>query len=212
MIGEIREGTFLSEKDLMRRYGVGRTPFREACNRLHHEQLLEVVPRRGYLVSEVSFRSVRELFETRILLEGLIAELAAARATPEEIDNLEQIAFGNSAEKVEVDDEELVTGNTRFHLCIAHMTRNRELVRLVTGLLERTERLSYLELRILNRTKSTVRSLHNPIIEALRKKDSLAAREAMINDIGQAQSDVLGAKDRIPELTGVAILPAATRV
>jgi len=43
--GEIGEGAFLSEGEVRRKYGIGRTPFREACNRLHHEQLLEVVPR-----------------------------------------------------------------------------------------------------------------------------------------------------------------------
>ena len=45
--GELSEGTFLSESDVIQKYGVGRTPFREACNRLIHEGLLEVVPRRG---------------------------------------------------------------------------------------------------------------------------------------------------------------------
>src|SRR5207248_9046269 len=70
--GEIEERGFLSEKEIMRRYRIGRTPFREACNRLHHEHLLEVVPRRGYLVPEMSLQEVRDLFELRVLVEGAI--------------------------------------------------------------------------------------------------------------------------------------------
>src|SRR6266566_6798413 len=63
---EIEEGVFLSEKEIMKRYQIGRTPFREACNRLHHEHLLEVVPRRGYLVPQMSLQEVRDLFEVRV--------------------------------------------------------------------------------------------------------------------------------------------------
>src|SRR5262249_22050266 len=75
--GEFEEGTFLSAPEVMERYGIGRTPFREACNRLHHERILEVVPRRGYLIPEISFRAVRDLFEVRFVLEVIVAELAA---------------------------------------------------------------------------------------------------------------------------------------
>ncbi len=74
----------------MQRYSIGRTPFREACNRLHNEQLLAVIPRRGYYVPELSFRGVRDLLETRIMLEGIAAELAAVRAEPDEMDKLEE--------------------------------------------------------------------------------------------------------------------------
>src|SRR5260370_13346461 len=82
---EIEEGVFLSEKEIMKRYQIGRTPFREACNRLHHEHLLEVVPRRGYLVPQMSLQEVRDLFEVRVLVEGAMAELAAVRATGPDI-------------------------------------------------------------------------------------------------------------------------------
>ncbi|HUQ94771.1 MAG TPA: GntR family transcriptional regulator [Bryobacteraceae bacterium] len=43
--GDIAEGLFLDQAEMMRRYQIGRTPYREACNRLLHEETLEVVPR-----------------------------------------------------------------------------------------------------------------------------------------------------------------------
>ena len=52
--GDFEEGSFLSVPDVMKKYGIGRTPFREACNRLHHEKILEVVSRRGYLVQTIA--------------------------------------------------------------------------------------------------------------------------------------------------------------
>jgi DNA-binding GntR family transcriptional regulator len=53
---------------LMSRNGVDRTPYREACRRLRHEGLLEIVPRRGYLVPEVSYQSAHNLFEMRLIM------------------------------------------------------------------------------------------------------------------------------------------------
>src|SRR3954469_6776829 len=89
--GEFPEGSFLNEAEILADCGIGRTPFREACNRLHNEQLLEVVPRRGYFVPEPSYRAVRDLLETRIAVEGIAAALAAFRAEPAEIDQLESL-------------------------------------------------------------------------------------------------------------------------
>lgn len=91
--------------------------------------------------------------------------------------------------------EEMVRANTQFHLCIARMAHNRELLRLVTGILERTERLSYLELRSARVQETDIRSLHKPILEAIQRKDAAAAREAMVSDIAQGQLDILGARD-----------------
>jgi DNA-binding GntR family transcriptional regulator len=199
LCNELEEGSFLSQADVMRRYGIGRTPFREACNRLHHEQLLEVVPRRGYLVSEISFRSVREIFEVRVILEGVSAELAALRASQENIHELEEIArrswsFADSDSR----HRELVRTNTEFHHCIARMGHNRELLRLITGLLERMERLSYLELRSRTVTRTDTRSLHKPILDAIKQRRPVAAREAMLQDIMQGQIDILGTRDQKP--------------
>src|SRR5437899_11598484 len=86
--GEIEEGVFLTEKEIMKRYRIGRTPFREACNRLHYEHLLEVVPRRGYLVPQMCLQEVRDLFALRVRVEGGVAELAPIRAKPRDIDSL----------------------------------------------------------------------------------------------------------------------------
>ena len=107
----------------MKRYGIGRTPFREACNRLLHQQLLEVVPRRGFLVAPMSFLQVRDLFEARLLLEGMIAELAVKRAQEGQILELVQLAERISVVEDSSDGyERLIQANSAFHLCLARVT------------------------------------------------------------------------------------------
>lgn len=192
--GDLEEGMFLSEPDILRQFDIGRTPFREACSRLQNEQLLDVVPHRGFRVSEITFRSVREMFEARLMLETAIAGLAAERATPEQIEELEEKAERTwSHNGCNGAYQEMVKSNTEFHLCLARMTSNRELVRLITGILERTERLSYLELRSAHVRQREIQSLHRPIVEAIKRKDARGTRQAVIADISQGELDVFGA-------------------
>ena len=188
--GEIPQGAFLSEADILGRYGIGRTPFREACNRLHHEQLLEVVPRRGYLVPEMSFLTVRDLFETRLLLEETVAELAAMRAQPSQIEEMAEV-MGDSEAASSNGRVELIEANTQFHLQVARMTQNRELVKLMITVLERNERVCYIEFQRSQFRWKEFEMMHRPILDAVRRRDPSAARKAIRNDITAAQLNTL---------------------
>ncbi|MFN7922489.1 MAG: GntR family transcriptional regulator [Bryobacteraceae bacterium] len=191
--GEFAEGAFLSEADITSRFQIGRTPFREACNRLHNEQLLEVVPRRGYYVPEMSFRTVRDLLETRLILEGVAAELAAKRGEPAEVTEIDRLYKQTLALARNRDDvEPFIESNTAFHLQIARMARNRELESLLRGVLERSTRLFHLVVRSSSAPEKDAEDHLRPIVAALRKGDAKAAHDAVVNDITQGQLNVLG--------------------
>jgi DNA-binding GntR family transcriptional regulator len=185
--GDIAEGGFLSEPEMMKRYGIGRTPYREACNRLHHEGLLEVVPRRGFFVPKSSFQAVRDLFEARLITEGVIAALAARRASDAEIDELEKIVHRRPGSR----PEQVIKANIEFHRLLAKMARNGELERILVQLLDRTQRLMFMELGYGN-AGSSFKADHLPICAALRKRDAAAARRAVQRDIGLGQSVLVG--------------------
>lgn len=190
--GEIPEGIFLSEREMMSRYEVGRTPYREACNRLIHEGLLQSVPHRGYLVPEIRFYAVRDLFEVRLILEGAIAELAALRARDSEIEDLASLVDtplwdGAGDNRFPA----FINANTCFHVRLAQMSRNQELTDLLRQNLERNERLMYIELRSSRFGESDMRTLHGSIVAALRKRDPRAVRQAVLRDIIDAQNAAL---------------------
>lgn len=192
--GEFPEGSFLHESQILDQLKIGRTPFREACNRLHNEQLLEVVPRRGYFVPEPSFRAVRDLLETRIALEGIAAELAAMRAEPSELNQLETLYKEVLLACRQSDPiEQLIEANGQFHLQIARMTHNRELETILRGLLERSGRLVYLAARGSHEITKQVDRLLKPIVLAIRAKDPAAAHRAVVEDIRQGQLNALAA-------------------
>ncbi len=89
---QLPPGAFLSEMALAQRLGLGRTPIREALQRLARDGLVTVAPRRGILVSEINLKAQLRLIETRRVLEALIARLAAERADPAERERFAEIA------------------------------------------------------------------------------------------------------------------------
>ena len=190
---EFPEGSFLQEASILKRYSIGRTPFREACNRLHNEQLLAVIPRRGYYVPELSFRGVRDLLETRILLEGMAAELAAVRAEPEEVDKLERYyEEALEAARTARSLDWLIESNQKFHQQVASMSHNREFESVLRGILDRSVRLVYLAASGSKQLPRDIETLLKPIVEAMRKKDAVAAHNAVTADIAHGQLNALG--------------------
>jgi DNA-binding GntR family transcriptional regulator len=77
-------GEVLSEAELAKKMKIGRTPIREALQRLSREGLVSILPWRGVLVSEINIKTQMQLLEVRREVEGLMARLAAVRATDEE--------------------------------------------------------------------------------------------------------------------------------
>src|SRR3954454_13994033 len=89
---ELRPGAFVSEADLCERLGIGRTPVREAMQRLAREHLLQIMPRRGCIVSDCRFADELNVIEVRRPLELVVARGAATRATPEQRRRFAEIA------------------------------------------------------------------------------------------------------------------------
>ena len=89
---KIAPGASVSEQALAEDLGIGRTPIREALQRLAREGLVSVLPRRGILVSAIDVKRQLRLLEVRRELERLIARSAARRATDEERLQFEEIA------------------------------------------------------------------------------------------------------------------------
>lgn len=77
-------GTLLSEADVSERVGIGRTPVREALQRLASDRLVRALPRKGIYVTEINITDHLALLETRRVLDRLVASRAARRATPDQ--------------------------------------------------------------------------------------------------------------------------------
>src|SRR5688572_33075735 len=81
---QLAPGSTVSEAMLSERLGIGRTPIREALQRLARERLVQILPRRGVIVSDINVKAQLRLLEVRREVERLVARSAARRASPEE--------------------------------------------------------------------------------------------------------------------------------
>jgi DNA-binding GntR family transcriptional regulator len=88
---ELPPGAVIREDELQRELGIGRTPIREAIQRLEREQLVVVLPRRGVFVASVDVADLPLLCESRSMLEAYVARLAAVRGTTEDWDRLDAV-------------------------------------------------------------------------------------------------------------------------
>jgi DNA-binding GntR family transcriptional regulator len=89
---QLPPGSDVTEAKLVERLGIGRTPVREALQRLARENLVVALPQRGYLVSHIDVRTQLRLLETRREVERLIARCAARRASPAERERFDALA------------------------------------------------------------------------------------------------------------------------
>jgi len=120
----IAPGAVVSEQELAERLGVGRTPVREALQRLARERLVNILPRRGVMVSEINVKSQLRLLEVRRELERLISRSAARRATAEEREQFGRLAIAFEKSAKANDDVTFMRTDRAFNTLQAAATHN----------------------------------------------------------------------------------------
>jgi DNA-binding GntR family transcriptional regulator len=120
---ELPPGTLLREDELTQRLGAGRTPVREALQRLQRDGFVTVLPRRGTLVSEINITDLAAIYEVRMRLESWASRLAAERVTEE--DRGEARSLSDELAAVAGDDyEALLTLDRRVHRFVYRCAKN----------------------------------------------------------------------------------------
>jgi DNA-binding GntR family transcriptional regulator len=117
-------GSVVSEASLSKRLGIGRTPVREALQRLARERLVVIMPRRGIVVSEIDVASQLRLLEVRRELERLLARAAAKRATKKQRYEFAAIASGMERVARKNDDVTFMRLDRAFNELLLAAARN----------------------------------------------------------------------------------------
>ena len=125
---EMKPGDPIIEKDLIAEFGVSRTPIREALIKLTQIDLVEFRPRVGTFVSQIDIATVKNAYEVKKNLEAFAAELAAKRASAEEIEILFQIIERFSTYDLVVDYKRCIQDDQLFHEVIRKASRNEILI------------------------------------------------------------------------------------
>jgi DNA-binding GntR family transcriptional regulator len=172
--GELAPQSRLVELQLAARFGVSRTPVREALKRLTADNLVHGDPIRGLVVHQPEPDEVHEVYLVREALDGLAARLAAARITYEQIERLRTI-LDSMREGVDSGRTELiVNANMAFHDVIYRAAGNFTLTRLAKDLNDYVRRFSAEAFSSPERVDAVFRE-HEAILAALTRHDPDAA-------------------------------------
>jgi DNA-binding GntR family transcriptional regulator len=175
---DLRPGDRIDEQEICRRFGVSRTPVREALLQLEALDLIEFRPRHGAVVKLLTIKQIAAIWEVRIVVEGLAAELATRRMNTAERMQLVAIHEASTAfvEAGQVRDYDIA--NQRFHEAIHSGCRNDYLAREAQAI---QQRLRPYRRDALDRAGELRRSYegHRAIIAAITVGDEKAAGAAM---------------------------------
>ena len=181
-VGVFRPGDRLVESELAERFGVSRTPIREALQRLETQSLL-ARDGRSLIVASLDHNQMAELYVVRRELEGLAAALAARHATEEEVRILREMV---EADNGLVDNPAaLARANRRFHKQIHLASHNRYLVQQL-DLVYRTMALMATTSLAAEGRPHVAQNEHDAIVRAIEEKNEEGANLALREHISVA--------------------------
>ena len=180
----------LTEAELCQKFGVSRSPVREALRTLATDGFVKKMSNRGYAVKQHNLREIEEIYEVRLALELFVVECLAKRGTPknDEIDALKRTWTGllNGSSKK---DEELARLDTLFHETLAHAAGNKSLLRQLRAINERLLLFRMIDFGKAHRAESTCHQ-HLEILKRIAAKDISGARKAMQRNVDEGRNNV----------------------
>ena len=170
-------GTPLDETQLARRFGLSRSPIREALNRLAAQNLVVMLPNRSTLVAPIDLTNFPRYVEALDLLQRINTRLAAEHRDEADIAEMKRLAVVFDGTLKRRDHLEMSANNKAFHMAIAHAGRNPYLARHYEALLDEGRRFLHLHFEYVKRNddEPILSDAHHEMVEAIKAQDIEAA-------------------------------------
>lgn len=172
LTGKLVPGERLMENQLAEKLGVSRTPVREALRMLELENLVELVPRKGAQVLDMSEKDIVNILEVRSALEGLATSLACKKMTKEDLQQLKNLEVDFEKAVADSDVERFVDIDEDFHDLIFMATENDKLINIFRNLRIQLYRYRMAQAKNNDTSMSTIVAHHRSIIRAIENHDS----------------------------------------
>lgn len=184
----LRPGDRLNEVALSKELGVSRTPLREALNRLVAEKMFDFRPGQGFFCRPLDAKSVFDLFELRQIIEVAAVRSACEHATDVELRALREELYTTGIDITGLTVQEAVRRDEAFHLGIARLSRNAELLDTLNRINERIRYIRWISMSLdrVQRSKDE----HKRVMQALMDRDAATAAEVLGRHITKRMDQV----------------------
>jgi DNA-binding GntR family transcriptional regulator len=197
--GDVKPGDWLRQEAIAAAYGVSQVTARDALNRLALEGLAERVPRKGVRIPYISTDDLKDIYEIRLIAEGLAWGTAAQVITDEELQKMRELLpyTGTTADPKSVDVAR--QKNREFHMVAIQASRRWTLIHILTPLLN-FNNLRYLlssttgETRVADGQRNIAD--HTKLLKALEARDSALTRNLIVKHIERAMKDRLALQSK----------------
>ncbi|QJD72076.1 GntR family transcriptional regulator [Marinobacterium sp. LSUCC0821] len=186
--GELKPGTRIREVELAEKFGISRTPIRDAILKLESEGLLIHEARKGAVIKSLSHREIIELYAMREVLEGTAARYAAQHASSAEIEELN--ALNDLMYECRSEPSRVVSFNRQFHNLLYSCANNRYLLGALRSLSNAMALLGKTTLADPVRTEEAFKE-HSSIVIAIAQRDGDSAEFAARKHILKAKAERL---------------------
>ena len=174
----IAPGEMLSEQDLAQRFGVSRSPVREALIKLSEAGLVRVLPQRGTQVVKISRAAVEDARFIRVAVECAVVREAALKASPLILAELNASLTRQRRVQRATSSDEFMALDEEFHRLLAEAAGRPAAWRMIEDVKPQMDRVRYLDVK-----QATPRHLivaqHAQIVDAIKASDPVAAEKAM---------------------------------
>lgn len=165
--GVLSDDEQLTEKKAEEMFGISRTPFREAIQRLESEEWVYSIPYKGNFVSALTMRDVEEILQIRLIIETAIAKVVANSITGEQIEMLNDINNKLNVNSEQQSDYDFTLIDQEFHKTINGFSDNKQLLKISEHIYDLVRRIAMNVLKMPIRRHKVIEE-HQDIIEGLR--------------------------------------------
>ena len=188
--GRYSIGEAVTELGLAKELHVSRTPVREALRQLELEELVEITPNKGAVVTGITAEDIQDIYEIRSLIEGMAAERAANEATEEEIGQLTEIVDLARFYLERKNYDQLKTMDGQFHQLLYSMSKSRMLKHILRDLHNYVGRTRGASLKSEGRAQSSLAE-HQAVLDAIRCRDGDLAKKCMTRHVNNTAKNVI---------------------
>ncbi len=201
LTGECLPGERVNQDEIARNLGLSRLPIRQALDKLAADGLVQLIPRRGAIVSPISIENLNHIFSIRSVLEPIAVIDAINNAEPADLEKIKELLDSQIVDEDNL--ESVLQQNRDFHFAIFALAKNEPLLRILESLWDQSNR--YRRIYFANRDfRIRISDDHHKILEDMIAGDKHSAVERIVSHTKESQKILLKAifdKDVLPPET-----------